>query len=289
MLNYVLMGIGTVLALLFIVFLFRGARYDDMLAVLEGDEFPLKAIYSVGLGLQDVKAAALGGERGDKLRSDAALLYSRQYGEYYARIIWAQVLSFALLFLALGFLFGGMTTGTLSLFCVAAGIFLAAFSAWYFYTHSATQIKERKEQAEDEFPNAISKLALIVNSGVILHDAWKIVAEGKDGVFYDLMKESVEAMENGTSDAEAIHQFGVRTNSEDIKKFTSALIQSIERGGGELPRFLANQSKELWAHRRQVMLQRGEQAASALLMPIAIMFGGVILIVIAAAMQSFSL
>ena len=37
------------------------------------------------------------------------------------------------------------------------------------------------------------------------------------------------------------------------------------------------------------MLQKGEKAAGALLMPIALMFCGVMLIVIAAAMQSFSM
>ena len=67
------------------------------------------------------------------------------------------------------------------------------------------------------------------------------------------------------------------------------LQQSIERGGGELSIFLSNQSKELWAHHRQFMLQKGEKAASALLMPIVMMFAGVMMIVVVAAMQSFSI
>ena len=150
-------------------------------------------------------------------------------------------------------------------------------------------MKTRQDECEIEFPNAISKLALIVNSGVILHDAWAIVADGNDGVFYDLMKKSCEDMENGKSDIDAIYEFGVLTNSENIRKFTSALIQSIERGGGNLPVFLANQSTELWMSKRQLMLQKGETAASALLIPITLMLVGIILIVISAALQSFSL
>ena len=94
-------------------------------------------------------------------------------------------------------------------------------------------------------------------------------------------------MKNGKAEVDAIHDMGVLINSEDIRKFTAALIQSIERSGGELPHFLANQSAELWAKRRQTMLQKGEQAASALLMPIALMFLGVMLIVMSAALQSF--
>ena len=45
----------------------------------------------------------------------------------------------------------------------------------------------------------------------------------------------------------------------------------------------------LFRSHRQRLLQKGEQAASALLMPIALMFVGVMLIVIASALQSFSL
>jgi type II secretory pathway component PulF len=67
------------------------------------------------------------------------------------------------------------------------------------------------------------------------------------------------------------------------------LTQSIERGGGELPSFLTNQSRELWSHHRQVMLQKGEKAAGALLVPIALMFVGVMLLVIVAAVLSFTL
>ena len=128
--------------------------------------------------------------------------------------------------------------------------------------------------------------SLIVNSGVILHDAWEIVARGNKGTFSDLMLRSCEAMRTGRSDVDAIYEFGYLTDSEEIKKFTSALIQSVERGGGELPSFLSNQSKELWNHHRQYMLQQGEKAAGALLMPIALMFVGVMCIVLVAALQS---
>ena len=103
------------------------------------------------------------------------------------------------------------------------------------------------------------------------------------------MRDACEQMDNGISDSIAIYEFGVRSNAPEIKKFASALIQSVERGGGELSRFLTNQSSELWNHRRQTALQNGEKAASALLAPIALMFIGVILIIVAAALQSFSL
>lgn len=287
--SLVLLSIGTVLSILFIIFLFKGSKYDYMLEPLSSDAFPLKLIYSVGLAWQELKIGQLRGLPGEQLRTDSNLYYSKKFSEYYARVIWAQIISFAHACLALFFVVAGMVNGEMSLFMGLVGVVSCSLAVYYFFTFTSSKIKTRTNECEKEFPNAMSKLALIVNSGVILHESWEIVAYGKEGTFYKIMQNSCEQIRNGVSEGDAIHEFGVKTNSDDIKKFTSALIQSIERGGGDLPQFLANQSSELWATYRQSMLQKGEKAAGALLMPIALMFLGVMMIVIAAAMQSFSL
>lgn len=284
----ILLSIGTVLSILFIILLFAGSKYDYMLESLSGDAFPLKTIYSVGLAWQDSKIGKLRGRSGEMLRKDSNLYYSKNYSEYYARIIWAQVISFAHASLAICFVLAGVLTDMTN-FLGLIGVVTCVLFVYYFFTFTGEKIKTRTSECEKEFPNSISKLALIVNAGVILRESWEMVAYGNKGTLYEMMQSSCEQMNNGTSEIDAIYEFGQRTNSDDIKKFTSALIQSIERGGGDLPQFLANQSSELWATRRQVMLQKGEKAASALLMPIALMFLGVMIIVIAAAMQSFGL
>lgn len=284
----ILLLIGTVLTIIFIVCLFKGQKYNYMLDALEGDDFPMKSIYGAGLVLQGSKFLSVNGRIGNFLRDKAKLIYTRKYSEFYAHIIWAQALSFGLLCSSLCFVLAGIVND-MAAFLGLLGVIMAILPGYYFVTHLGDQVKSRQIACEKEFPNAISKMALIVNSGVILHDAWEIVANGNTGIFYDLMKKSCEEMKNGKADIDAIYEFGVETSSQNIKKFTSALVQSIERGGGELPSFLANQSKELWAHYRQVLLQKGEKAAGALLMPIALMFFGVMLIVIVAAMQSFTM
>ena len=281
--------IGTISSIAFIIFLFKGVKYEYMLETLEGDDFPFPVLYTAGLAMQDIDLFKLQGEIGKKIRKDATLIYGYKYSEYYSRIIWAQVLSFVLFSVAIFFLLAGIMDEDTRMMYVLCGVLVPALFGYYFLNHTADKVKTRHDECEVEFPNAISKLALIVNSGVILHDAWRIVADGNDGVFYDLMKKSCEEMENGKSDIDAMYEFGVLTNSENIRKFTSALIQSIERGGGNLPEFLADQSTELWMTKRQIMLQKGEEAAGALLIPITLMLVGIMLIVIVAALQSFSL
>lgn len=286
--NILFLGIGTVLSLIFIVFLIRGQKYDYMFENLSGDDFPLASVYGAGMALQELKIVKIPNKLGAMLRGDTKLLYTKKFSEFYTRTIWAQALSLGLLFSAVCFLLAGVLPDMAALLGLL-GVVMAILPGYVFVSNTHERVTKRKEECENAFPNAISKLALIINSGVILREAWKMVAYGNSGTFYELMQASCESMDNGKSDVDAIGELGYLTNSDDIKKFTSMLIQSIERGGGELPTFLSNQSRELWAHHRQMMLQKGETAASALLMPIALMFVGVMLIVIAAAMQSFSL
>lgn len=289
MLSLIFMGIGIVLGILFIVLMFMGSKYDNWLDPLDSFEFPLKSIYTDGIMLQKIPVFSLDGGIGEKLKLASRLLYGDRFTEFYARIFMAQALSFAHLMLALFFIAAGLAGEENWIYCVIGGILFAGIFGGYFIIHPTQVVSDRTAACEKEFPNAISKLALIFNTGMILHEAWITVAYGKEGTFYDLMKESCQEMKNGASDITAIFNFGSKTNSEDIKKFVAALIQSIVNGDSRtLSTFLENQSNEIWEHHRQSVLQKGEKAAGELLAPIALMFVGIILIIMAAAMQSFT-
>lgn len=281
--------LGSVLSVLFLVLSMKGSRFDELIAPLDEGNFPLKALYAAGFVLGETKLFRLRGVIGRRVREDTTLYYGAQYGEFYARAVWAQSLSLALLCADACFILAGLFGGDMMPLLGMLGIFMAVFCMYYFLTHTAQEMNARREQCESEFPNAASKLALLVNAGVILHDAWRMVAYGKEGLIYDMMRQACEEMDNGKSEIDTIYEFGVRSGSGDVKKFASALIQSLERGGGELPALLENQSSELWAQRRQRLLQKGEQAAGALLAPIGLMFAGTLMLVVAASLQSMGL
>ena len=118
---------------------------------------------------------------------------------------------------------------------------------------------------------------------MVLKDVWQIVADSKEGEIYTLMKSSCEDMRNGMSEKDAIYKFGVLSNSGEIKKFTSALIQGIDQGSRDLTNILAEQSVEMLSLKKQIMLQKGEAAASKLLLPISLIFFGILIIVLTAA------
>ena len=222
------------------------------------------------------------------LKKQAKLLWGDRYYEYYANLAWAQFLSLTLLVVSVGFsLSGFLKTEQLPILLILVLLFVAAF--WNLsLSRMKEKVQQRREACEAEFPNMVSKLALLINSGMVLREAWRVTAYGKEGTLYKLMKQACEDMENGESDVGAIYKFGVTSDSASIKKFTSAMIQGMQKGNSELADFMVSQTSELWAHKRQMALQQGEVAAGKLIIPLGITFAGIIMIIVSAAMQSMS-
>ena len=263
-------------------------QYGYMVESLDGGEYFLKELYVVGFSLNDGKIFKLRGKMERNLKKQAKLLWGDRYYEYYANLAWAQFLSLTLLVVSVGFsLSGFLKTEQIPILLILVLLFVAAF--WNLsLSRMKEKVQQRREACEAEFPNMVSKLALLINSGMVLREAWHVTAYGKVGTLYTLMKQACEDMENGESDIGAIYKFGVTSDSASIKKFTSAMIQGMQKGNSELADFMVSQTSELWAHKRQMALQQGEVAAGKLIIPLGITFAGIIMIIVSAAMQSMS-
>jgi tight adherence protein C len=66
----------------------------------------------------------------------------------------------------------------------------------------------------------------------------------------------------------------------EVKKFSSTLIQGLQKGNKELSIMLQQQSAEIWSLRKQNVRREGEKAASKLLAPMLIMFIGILIMVV---------
>ena len=287
-LNFIMLLLASITTVLFLVNLARGKQYGYMVESLDGGEYFLKELYVVGFSLNDGKIFKLRGKMERNLKKQAKLLWGNRYYEYYANLAWAQFLSLTLLVVSVGFsLSGFLKTEQLPILLILVLLFVAAF--WNLsLSRMKEKVQQRREACEAEFPNMVSKLALLINSGMVLREAWRVTAYGKEGTLYTLMKQACEDMENGESDIGAIYKFGVTSDSASIKKFTSAMIQGMQKGNSELADFMVSQTSELWAHKRQMALQQGEVAAGKLIIPLGITFAGIIMIIVSAAMQSMS-
>lgn len=279
--RFVYLLLGSVLAILFIIKILRGEKYFYLVENLEGGEYPVKSLYCVGFSWSESKLLALKGKIREKLIGQAKLLYDAKFAEYYASLVWAQAITFIHLCLTIGLLLAGAFNSALMLII---GLAMAGVFGFYFINRMNDLLKTRETECTAELPEIVSTMALLINAGMMLRNAWHTIAESKEGTVYELMRQSCVDMDNGMSEVDAIHKFGRLSNSAEIRKFTSALAQSIERGGSELADFLGRQSIEMWTLKKQLMLQKGEAAASKLLAPTVMLFIGIIVAVITGAL-----
>ncbi|MGN0141218.1 MAG: type II secretion system F family protein [Roseburia sp.] len=272
--------LGTVLAVLYIIQSVRGKKYEELLEPLDGEDYPLKELYVAGYAWNEVKIFSLRGNMKEGLMGQARLLYDSRYAEYYANLVWAQVLTFGHLMLCLGFLLAGLAD---SMLFVVIGIAGAGVFGYYFAGKMKEQVANQQMDCMVELPEVVSTMALLINAGMTLREVWELIAYSKEGTIYELMQQACSDMQNGMAEIDAIYRFGTLSNAPEIKKFASSLTQGIEKGSSDLSIFLSNQSSEMWNLKRQIMLQKGEVAATKLLIPTVMIFGGILLIVIAAA------
>lgn len=284
----IILIMATLFSILFIIYLIKGKKYIAFVENLDSIDYFLKDLYVVGFALNDTKLFKLRGGLERDIKKSAKLVWDNIYYEYYANLAWAQFLSLAVLSAAFGFTIAALVGGTGAYLFFGVTVLLI-MAIWNL---SMSKMKEavakRRDECAMEFPNMVSKLSLLINSGMVLREAWYLIAKSKEGALYELMQKACDCMENGESEVSAIHKFGLLSDSPEIKKFTGAMIQGIEKGNSELADFLVSQASELWAHKRQVALQQGEIAAGKLIIPLGLMFAGIILIIVAAAMQSMS-
>lgn len=284
LIRIILMIFSTILTISFAVFTMKGKRYESYLEALDDADYPLKDLYVAGFSLSNTKLFSLKGKTKDQLMSNATMLFGQHYAEFYANLIWAQALTFTHLFMCVTFWLAAMleeaSTGIL-----VVGLGMSFFFGYYWIKKANDDIVKRQEECESELPEIVSSLALMINSGMTLVDAWNTVANSKGNTTVGkLMLDACTDIKNGTSAQEAIHRFGIVSNSNEIKKFTSSLAQGMQKGSEEIGQFLMTQAMEQWAFKKQRMIQMGEKAASAMLIPTTLIFVGVLVIIISTAL-----
>lgn len=275
--DLVMMGIGTGLLVVFLLLFFLSLRHRELFDVLEEKDYPLKEIYCLGYYIMEKTGYSYKGKSDRKLRKELSVLYGEQYTEYYLRVVYAQRVTFFVCLLLLGFEMYGIANDIMVSVLIWG---FAGLAFYYFGTEPSNKIKKRTEEMMKDFTNVVSKLALFINAGMIMREAWEEVAMAEDTLIYQEMRIAVEEMKNGRSEAEALYTFGMRCMVPEIKKFTSTIVQGIQKGNTELSYMLQQQSKEVWNMKRQNIKRVGELAANKLMIPMFIMFFGILILVV---------
>lgn len=275
--DFIIFGIGAVILATWLFFFVTGMKYESLFEPLDENDYPFKEIYFVGYAVMEICHYQYKSKQDRKLRKELSILYGEKYAEYFVRVVYAQKVSLSFTLLAMAVPLYGMANDVMA----AMVVLLFAWAAYYYFGSLATEkIDKRSEQMLNEFSDVVSKLALLTNAGMIMHEAWEEVAFTGDSEIYKEMQITVHQMNNGVSEVDALYNFGSRCVIPEIKKFTSTIVQGISKGNSELVSMLQEQSKEVWSLKKQRVRRQGEKAASKLLIPLMIMFVGILIMVI---------
>lgn len=162
-----------------------------------------------------------------------------------------------------------------------------------------TAQKERNIQLQLEYPEIVSKMAVLMGSGMTVEQAWnRITARYLDKrknndenimPAYEEMLVTEREISDGVTGRKAYAGFAERVKLPCYQKLVRIILQSIHKGSKGVCEMLEKESEDAFDERRLLALKLGEEAGTKMLMPMMIMMAIVISIVIAPAIIDFKI
>lgn len=158
------------------------------------------------------------------------------------------------------------------------------------------QMKERKAEIEMEFPIFIDKFVLLLNCGSSVYGALDQAIqsallndpEKENHPLYQELITLRQEIQQGISDVDAFENFGRRVRLSSIMKFSSLIGQAIRKGDREISRSLSGLVQEAWEKKKQLAKEKGAQASTKMMLPLAIMLVAIVVMIMAPAVFQMS-
>lgn len=219
-------------------------------------------------------------------------LYGKKYAPYKAKEAIAEMCSYALFGLAVVFAVGalalssGNKNGVMAVMLVGPMILLVLVYAIFDTTKDLAE--KRRSAIERQLPNVVSKLALLVSSGMIMDKAWRQTAQSSNAELYLEMQKVSEEMDNAVAPEVAYSTFIDRCNTKQTTKLASAIMQNMSKGNAEIGKLLREMAKEMWSERRNFAKRDSEKANSKLMIPTMLIFVSILVMIMVPIATSFS-
>ncbi len=278
-------------------------KYDEYMEYVDKEEYGLKDFIPLGLlkaestwteKITPMQLKTILASHNNQVYQKVLELHGPKDVEFYYYIHSGYRLAAAILASAMAAIMGMIMsvqgdTGNGALLSVIA--IAAAFAVPFLVDTSLKEsIEKRRRSIQMEFPEFVNKLTLLVNAGMTISKAWeKIINENKkEHILYDEMRYSLMEIKAGKPEAVAYEEFARRCRVKEVTKFVSVIVMNLKRGGSEVVPVLKAQGNECWEMRKNAARQLGEEASTKILIPLMIMFMGIVLIVSTPAVLSMT-
>ena len=277
--------------------------YDEYLEAVDKKEYGLKDFFPIGyylnefdVGKKIIPAKFYKYLHKYKMKISQSIIeiYGAKYSDYYIMLHNANrtamgitaAAGFSLLALLMA-VTGDSSTGFLFSFAAV----LCCFGIPFLVDKGLNEkIEKRRLSIRMEFPEFVNKMTILVNAGMTISKAWEKIATDskKDTPLFKEMQHTLAEINAGKPETVAYEEFGRRCKIKEIIKFVSVVVLNLKKGGAEVVPVLKLQADECWEMRKSAAKQLGEEAGTKVLIPMMIMFIGIILIVVLPAILSFS-
>lgn len=278
-------------------------KYDEYMEYVDKEEYGLKDFIPLGLlkaestwteKIMPMQLKTILASHNNQVYQKVLELHGPKDVEFYYYIHSGYRLAAAILASAMAAIMGMIMSvqGDTSNGALLSVIAIAANFAVSFLVDTSLKesIEKRRRSIQMEFPEFVNKLTLLVNAGMTISKAWeKIINENKkEHILYDEMRYSLMEIKAGKPEAVAYEEFARRCRVKEVTKFVSVIVMNLKRGGSEVVPVLKAQGNECWEMRKNAARQLGEEASTKILIPLMIMFMGIVLIVSTPAVLSMT-
>lgn len=278
MANLILFVLYIIFVIVWILMLLKGSKkFKDLIEPLDSGKYRLKSLFPVGMEILNLVNYSYNTSFDKKRKAQALIVYGERFGEYYYRINMAEKVTYVSICIVLTPLLGPLTGNPV---CCLFGLFAAGIAYYYADSKITDVMTDRETQITRDFPDMVSKMALLINAGMITREAWEEISLTGESVLYDEMKATTMDMQNGMSEVDAYIAFGNRCGVPFVKKFISMLVQNLSKGNKELVEFLKAESALCWEEKKHLVRRQGEAAANKLMIPLGMILIGIFVMIL---------
>ena len=280
--------------------LLQGGDYEKEIRKLErantrlkgGDLRSLSVFALPGYVLQREFVAIGKGGIHKSIMTKSFELYGKKHAANKTKSILAKLLSYPIIGVAVTLILGALLLGagvkTVGAGIIAIGSVLVLVLVYAIYDELSDLVKKRRKMIGRQFPNVVSKLALLVTSGMIMDRAWKVTAYSQESELYQEMQKTSEELDNLVSPEVAYSEFINRCNTKETAKLASAIMQNLSKGNAEIGRLLKDMAREAWQERRHMAKRDAEKANSKLMIPTMLLFIAILVMLMVPVAMNFT-
>ena len=171
---------------------------------------------------------------------------------------------------------------------MAVGLAGPALYGYIPYDNLRVKAQQRQEEIDRDFPNAISKIVLLVMAGMNIIKALEETAASDDSLIYRELRLVIKEMNQGSTVQQAFTRLQCRCSNKFLDKMVSIVTKSYVSGNANLASDLKVINDECWLDKKHQARRMGESVQNRLFVPTMLMFVGILVVIVVPAMAGFS-